>query len=175
MKKFLLALVLSTSVFANTGIDESGAYKLNRSSKLFRDLGVGTLLSGGHWIKGQWSYATSGGAADANISLLDHEGVAVKLPANAIVQDCLIDVVTAPTSSTSSGKIALSFSTVGDLKASSVAHTTFQANTRVACIPVGTAATAIKATSEATLKLLVGSEALTAGKINVWVNYVVSN
>ena len=175
MKKLLLALILSSSVFAATAIDESGAYKLNRSSKLFRDLGVGTQLSGGQWLKGQWSYAVSGGAANANLALLDHEGVAVKLPDNAIIQDCLIDVVTAPTSATSSGKIALSSNAVGDLKASAVAHTTFLADTRVACIPVGTAATAIKMSSEATLRLLVGSEALTAGKINVWVNYVVSN
>lgn len=175
MKKLMLLLV-AANLFAVTGIDENGAYQLNRTSRLARQLGVGTNLFGGHWLKAQYDFAVSGGALGTDITLLDHEGQPVKLPDNAIIYDCLIDVVTALTTADADGSIAFSSNAVGDLKGTTLIYPGLRtAETRIACTPTGSASTAVKMSSEATLKMRTGSEAITAGKINIWVNYVVSN
>lgn len=176
MKTILLTLLLATNLFAATAMDKNGAYKLNRFSKLHRDLAVGTMLYGGHWLKGQYSYAVSGGGTGpfTTISLLDDEGTPVKLPSGAIIFDCVIDVLTAPTSTPGGlGTIQLSSKAAGDIKATA-AVTAYTTTSPIACTPVGTAAAAVKVASETTLKIHLGSEKLTAGKINVWVNYVIS-
>ena len=175
MKKIILSLLVSVNLIAGTAIDANGGYELNRSSRLFNKLGVGSQLAAGGWLKAQWSYSVQGGTANTYITLLDNDGRAAKLPDNAIVDDCIIDVVTPPTSATSSGKIGFGSNAIDDLKASAVAHTTYTSGSLVACIPTGNVSTAIKMASEATLKMSIGSEALTAGKINVFVSYVVGD
>lgn len=176
MRNLLLTILLLPSlVFGAAAITSSGAYKLNRASKLDRDLASGTKLLDATQmgVKAQWDYSVSGGAASSDITLLDHEGRPVTLPAGAIITDCLIDVVTQPDSSTDSVKLAFSSSAVADLKAAAF-PTTYVTTSRIACIPEGTEANMIKMASEATLKMRVGSEAATAGKINIWVEYVLS-
>lgn len=176
MKKLLLlGLMLALNLPAATAVDASGAYQLNRSSGLFNRLGVGSQLGAGGWLKGQWSYAVQGGGSSGDITLLDNDGRAAKLPDNAIIDDCIIEVVTTPASATLSGRLGFSSNAVGDLKALAVAHTTYVADTRVACLPTGNITTAIKMGSEATLRMQMGSEAFTAGKINIWVSYVVGD
>lgn len=174
MKSFLFALILSLPLMGATVLSPNGAYEINRSSAVARKYAMGTqLLSATQFgVKAQWSYAVSGGAS-GDIPLLDHEGRPVKLPTGAIITNCLIDVVTRPTSSTSSGKLSLSSSAVADLKAATFVNS-WSTSSRTACIPDGTTGNMIKMASEATLKIRVGSEAVTAGKINVWVEYVLS-
>ena len=171
----LLIATMSFVTFAASPLTSGQAYQLNRSSKLAADIQLGVNLRDAQQFgtKAQWSYAVSGGAANSDISLLDSEGRPVKLPAGAVITNCLIDVVTQPTSATSSGKLAFSSKAVADLKASSfvAAYTT---TLPLACIPTGTQATMIKLSSEGTLKVRTGSEALTGGKINIWVQYVLA-
>lgn len=173
MKK-ILALLVAVPLFGATVISNNGAYQINRSSAVARKYSLGTqaMAAGTLGVKAQYDFAKSGGAS-GDITLLDHEGLAVKLPNKAIITNCLIDVATQPTSSTSSGSLAFSSSAVGDLKAATfvAGYTT---TSRIACIPTGSTGTMIKLSSEATLKVRIGSEALTAGKINVWVQYVLS-
>lgn len=175
MKTIFLTLLMSANLFAFTALTSEGGFKLNRSSKLFRDLSVGTQVSGGNWMRAIWDFKIQGGATGDKV-LVDAEGQPAKLPANAIVYDCLMDVDTpviagAITSTT----ISVSSNAVADLKAATNGHTgLFDAKGRIACTPTGTAATAVKMTSEAVLKLRVNSEALTGGRINVYVNYVIS-
>lgn len=176
MKAIFLALLLSTNLFGAAVITTSEAYKLNRASKLFRDLAVGTQLAGGGWVKGAWQYANQGGAANSDIVLKDEEGNPVILPQGALITDCLIDI-TAPVTAgaITSAVIGFSSNAVGDLKANTVAHTAgYNSTTKLDCIPVSTAATTIRMASEASLKMRIGSEALTGGKINLYVNYVLS-
>lgn len=176
MKKLFLALLLvGANLIAGTAIDANGAYKLNRHNKLFSDLGVGSQLGAGGWLKGRYQYSVQGGAGGTSITLLDNDGRPAKLPDNAIIDDCIIEVIERPASATSSGRIGFSSNAVEDLKALAVAHTTYLADTRVACLPTGNITTAIKMGSEATLKMIVGSESLTAGKLNVWVSYVIGD
>lgn len=174
--KYLSLLLLSTNLFAATMLSTNGAYEINRAGDVWAKYQAGTqLLSATQFgVKAQWSFADQGGAASSDLVLHDLFGQPVKLPAGSIITNCLIDVVTQPVSSTGSGSLALSSKAVADLKAA-----TFPAGWTttlpLVCIPIGTVGTMIEATSEMTLKIRTGSEALTAGKINVWVQYVISN
>lgn len=170
--KLFLAMLLSVNLFAATALNKNGAYQINRKDRLNRSLSVGTLISGGQWLKAQYSYAIQGGAS-GDVTLVDDEGLAVKLPSGAIIYDCLIDVLTQPASSTSSGSLAFSSNAVADLKAAAFVAS-YTTSSRIACLPTGTVGSSVKMSSEATLKVRIGSEALTAGKVNIWVNYVVS-
>lgn len=176
MKTILLTLLLSANLFAFTAITSEGAYKINRSSKLFRDLSVGTQISGGQWMRARWAYVLQGGAATQDVILVDAEGLPAKLPANAIIYDCLIDVVTPVTAATLANVVVgFSSNAVADLKAMGGAVVNgVSTKQRVACVPTGSASTAVKMASEATLKLRIGSEALTGGRMDLFVNYVIS-
>jgi len=173
MKKILLALLATTQIFGAAAITSSGGgYELNRASSLNRKYAVGTHLGNGPFgVRAVWDFAVSGGAANTDITLKDAEGVAVTLPTGAIIRDCLISVATQPTSSTSSASMAFSSKAVADLKAAAVVAS-YTTTTPIVCLPIGTVGTMIKLASEATLKVRIGSEAATAGKINLWIEYV---
>lgn len=177
MKKlFLVMLLVAGSSFAGTAINASGGYQLNRHNKLFSDLGVGSQMAAGGWLKGRYQFSVQGGAAGADITLLDDDGRAAKLPDNAVIDDCMIETVEALTTADADGSVAFSSNAVEDLKAAVLIYPNHRtADTRVACLPTGNVSTSIKMGSEATLKMRIGSEAITGGKINVWVSYVVSN
>lgn len=175
MRLITVLMLVAMTGFAALPPTVNQAYNLNRASKANADAQAGTALRNAvqFGTKATWSYAIQGGAADSDLTLVDEERKAVKLPSGAIIRDCLIDVVTQPTSSTSSGSLAISSKSVADLKAATFVAS-YTTSSRIACIPVGTTGTMIKLSSEGTLKVRIGSEALTAGKINVWVQYVLS-
>lgn len=175
MRKLILAMLVAAPIFANTALNSEAAYKLNRSSKLFRDLSVGSQLGAGGWVRAIYDYNIQGGSGD--VTLVDAEGLPAKIPANSVIYGCIIDVTSAIKGATSSSiSLAFSSNAVGDLKAATFNNVApFNTQGRVACIPVSTAATAVKISSEATLKMRIGSEAVTAGRINLFVNYLTSN
>lgn len=114
--------------------------------------------------KVQYDFAENGGAVGA--ILLD-----LVLPDNAVIWDGFFDVVTAPTSG-GSATIALGLNTATDLKAATAiaSYTGI-----VALVPVGTAAAAVKLTAERQLTLTIATAALTAGKINIFLNYYIGD
>ena len=80
-------------------------------------------------------------------------------------------MLTAPTSG-GSATIALGANSTTDL----LGATAYGSVTdRVAGVPVGTAATCVKVTSETALKVTIGTAALTAGKFNVFVQWYMSD
>lgn len=138
-----------------------------------------------HILRAQWDRAVTP-ATTGSIQLLDHDGKPAKLPVNAIVTDCLIDVKTAITLNSAYQVNAPYFALktgvdgVQDLKANVPASALSGV---VACIPVGTAATAIRITTESTPVLTITSASwpgtttpsvATAGKINVLIQYILS-
>lgn len=141
-----------------------------------------------HILRAQYDRANTL-ATTGSIELLDLDGKPAKLPINSIVTDCLIDVKTAPVLDSSVTNIApyFAFSTgvdgVKDLKADVPASAL---SGLVACIPVGTAATGIRITTESTPIMTITSAShappystttpsvLTAGKINVLIQYILS-
>lgn len=178
MKSLLFLVLVAVNAMAAPALTTNGAYELNRRSSVDRKYSSGTKLYDAQQfgVKGTWDYSVSGGAAGGILPLLDHERRKVTLPAGAIIRDCLIDVVTAVSAGApTSARFSLDSKSVGDLKADSLiiagGYTTTQ---RIACIPVGTTGTMIKTTSELTVNIRIGSEALTAGKLNVWLQYVLS-
>lgn len=177
MKNFLimLSVIFAQSLQAAPALTANGAYQIDRKDKLNRDNYVGTKLYDAQQfgVKATWSYADQGGAASSDLTLHDAQGNAVTLPTGAIIRDCLIDVVTQPASSTGSATLAFSSKAVADLKAAA-AVASYTTTTPIVCLPVGTVGTMIKTSSELTLKVRTGSEALTAGKINLWIEYVLS-
>jgi len=128
-----------------------------------------------HILRGQWDYSVAGGAS-GSISLKDVDGKAAVLPDNAIISDCVIDVLTAPVSSGGYPTVAFSTGQVAaDLKAASILSAY---SGLVACIPVGSAATSIKLTADRTPTIAIttvsttATHSLTAGKINVMIQYI---
>lgn len=124
-----------------------------------------------HALRAQYDFATLGGAKQAH-SLLDVDGKAAVLPDNAIVVDCMVDVITAP-DSTAAAAISFGLASAADVRELQVATNTY-ASGRVACVPVGSAATSIKVTSDTTPTMTIATFPLTAGKLNLWLWYVVS-
>jgi hypothetical protein len=124
---------------------------------------LGSLMKQAHsTAHGVYDYSLTGGAVGAH-------AVGITLPANAIVRDVLFDVVTAPVGT--NGTISFNFRNPSDLKAGTgVASWTG----RVAGIPVGTAATAVKSTTSRSIYASIENASLTAGKIKIFVDYVVS-
>lgn len=141
--------------------------KMNSVASLVR---LGSLVDAQKGsTRARYDFTVSGGAV-STINLLDEEGNAVKLPANAIITNCVIDVITAPTSA-STPTIAFGAASTNDLKtATAIASLTGI----VQGIPVNTVGSAVKLASESTLTLTIAGTTLTAGKLMVFCDYVVS-
>lgn len=115
-------------------------------------------------VKVVYDFDTHGGAVGAN-------PINFKLPANAIILDGLVDVITAPTSG-DLATVALTLESAGDLlAATAIADVTGQLN----LVADGTAANAVKTTAERTLAVTIATAALTAGKMNIFIRYFLSD
>lgn len=119
----------------------------------------------------QYDFSKSGGAI-GNINLLDPlTGKAAQLPNGGVIIYAFIDVLTAPsvgggpTIAISSGQSA------ADLKAATASSSYAGL---VAANPVNSAATSIKMTADRTMSIAIATAALTSGKFNVIVEYVLS-
>lgn len=186
-KTFLLVALLTSQLFGAAAIQPLvGGYELNRSGAVQRKYSLGTAIANGPFgVRGVWKFSDQGGAAGAVLKLHDSEGLNVTLPAGAVITNCLIDVPVLLTSSSGSAKMSFSASGIGDLKAATfIGQFAGQASTLnlssgvsskpSACIPDGTTAAMIRLTSEGALQVGIGSEALTAGQVDVWVEYILS-
>jgi hypothetical protein len=177
MKTFILAIVIAlctNSVFAATEVGRnSEEFGLNHASlDNFPKYQMGTALSKNRVSveKCVYDFAVLGGAIGA-VNLRSAQGAALcQIPKNAIITNVIIDVITAGTTS-ASGTMALGAASTADLKAALAAASY---TGLVAGIPVGTAATAIKLAADATITGTIATGALTAGKWNVDIQYIMS-
>lgn len=175
----LLAVISSALIapsFAALPLPSNIEFELNRGENFTKNaLGTQVTTKGVKEMRLYYDFATMGGAVGA-ISLQDfYDKKAANLPGKILITGCFIDVLTAPTSG-GSATIALGTGqSTTDLKtATAIASYTGI----VACVPVGTAATAIKITAAKTTfvvpKITIATAALTAGKLIVHVQYVQS-
>lgn len=182
--KFLSGLVLSLFISSNAlAMDQNGAYKamfrFNHGQGFQNDqLGTKVMRDAVHDLVLQYSFAVDGGAITTgkNLRVPATSGspgeVSGKLPKGAIVVGCFIDVLTAGTTS-ASGTMAL---TTGKAANDIIGATAAASYTGiVACTPVGTAATVIKLTADVTPQFVIATGALTAGKWNIHIQYVLSD
>lgn len=109
---------------------------------------------------GRYDFSLQGGAIGSYDS-------GIHLPKGALIREVVFDVVTAGTTS-ASGTLSFDANSTGDLKAALAAASWTGI---VAGIPVYTAASMVKLTAARTLTFSIATGALTAGKVNVYVDY----
>lgn len=169
------AMMLTVSSFGATYVATNASqFCFNRSSpncmakyRLGDKLEKETDLS----LKAQWKYSRDGGAIGTIKLINPLTGTQAVLPQYAIVRNCVIDVVTTTSEGAGASFSVSTGQATGDLKASAQASSY---TGQVACIPVGTAATAVKLTADSNMSIAVGTATLTGGEINVIVDYVMS-
>lgn len=183
--RFLSVLVLSlfTASFAH-GAGLSGTYKaefnFNHGQNFSQDLlGTKVIREQVRDLVVQYDFTKDGGAITTKKNLrfptdigLTPGSTSATLPKGSLIVGCYIDVITAGTTS-ASGTMALSTGqAAGDLKAALAAASYTGI---VACIPIGTAATAIKLTADSVPYFAIATGALSGGKWNLHIQYVLSD
>lgn len=177
----LLSLVLGGSAFAAAttsvlyGLPQPAAVEtmLNNSATHPAVAGLGTQVTQKklNVLKAVYDYSKLGGTSGTVLTLKDAAGGDAVLPAGAIIWDGVIDTITALDSG-GSATVSLGINTAVDLKAAT-AMASYTG--RIATIPVGTAAAAVKVTTaNSAVTATVGTASLTAGKFNVFLFYVLS-
>lgn len=146
---------------------------LNKMNSTAANVALGDVLYSQFGVKkGTYRFARDGGAI-GSINLKDDNGVVVKLPSKAIVLNAFVHVVQA---CTSGGSMTLDIDIQSDndlLAAQAVAGLTL--NAKIQCIPdFATLGDAIVLTAERTLAIDINTATLTAGKLDVFVFYVLS-
>lgn len=176
MFKFLTSMMLllvSNIAFADTLGNVNGKqFELNHVNPGIANkdqLGKLVLKHSERVLKCTYDFSKLGGAV-GTVNLQDEDGKSCIVPNKAIIEQVLIDVLTAGTTS-AAGTAAITAQSAGDLKAALAAASYTGI---VAGIPVGTAATAIKMTADRTVKQTIATGALTAGKWNVLIRYEIS-
>lgn len=170
----LTTLLFSFSALAGTTAQTAGAkYDLNRANPNAMQkwqLGTAVIDNRIHVARAVYDFSVLGGAV-GTLTLKGVNGEAsVVIPNKAVIIDCLIDVQT-PLTTSASGTVSFGANSTVDLKAALAAASY---TGRVACIPVGTAATAVKVTADRTLSAAIATGAITAGKFTVLVQYILS-
>ncbi len=116
--------------------------------------------------------ATLANGTVASHNLLNEDGNAVVLPAGAIIKQGWIDIITAFTSTSNDGTIALNANSAGDLLVAVDADTLSGVSTLV---PIGTAGTMVKTTADRTIQYTVATHAILTGKAHVFLEFVLSS
>ncbi len=126
-------------------------------------------------LKCPYDFAVQGGAV-STIKLLDDNGDPAILPLNAIITQVYFHIITAFVSTSNDGTIALTANSSGDLLAAVDADTLpLSASHPGAGIPIGTAATMVILTAARQISLEIATHAMTAGKANFYVEFVLSD
>ncbi len=128
-------------------------------------------------LRAQYSFAASGGAL-GTVNLLDVDGKKAVIPPGALVTSCYVETVSALGTGFGSPRVAFSSGIFGgDLKLDAALSPTYAAAGVADCIQTGSAATALKMpalSNEYTPTMTITGAALTQGKINVWIEYLLS-
>jgi hypothetical protein len=170
----LIAFLLLASTAAHAVTTDPVSVVPNASSEFSQNRQMGPVAlkySLGTQVKqahntavGVFDVATSGGATG-------YHNVGITLPAKSVIRKVWFDVVTAPTTAAPAAFIAFKATTDGDLKDS--VGTGLWAN-RVDGELDGTVTEYLKLSTATVIKASVLTAALTAGKIKIFVDYVVS-
>ena len=184
MKKLflILTLLLGNTALADTQASLLGdKFKLNQAQPgAMQDAKLGDKVVDKkvHVMRAVYDHSVLGGAI-STVYLRDvsEPSQAAVLPKGAIVRDCIIDTITVPVSGGGSLKLGFTNATsattsIEALKASAAygAYTGL-----VACIPVGSAATAVKLAANSSVASAIVGAALTAGKYYVVISYELSD
>lgn len=126
-------------------------------------------------IKLTYDFAVNGGAV-STITLLDENGNIPVLPINTIITQAYMHTITPVISTGNNGTMALQVNAANDLLSAVDADTyPLNANHPTTLIAVGTAVTMIITTAARSVQLVIGTNAFTAGKFNVFIHFVLSD
>lgn len=169
MKKFLAALLVSTSVFAaapvNDVVSTDDAFALNTQmgpAALQRSLGTQLLHS----------HTTAYGVLDCSKQACAIGGtynVGILLPAKAILRQVVFNTVTAV--APSSVSVAWQLLSANDIKTATAASSWTGIT---AGIQTGAVANMLKTTTATQVQAVISGSTATAGKIKVFADYVIS-
>lgn len=118
---------------------------------------------------GIYDFSVSGGASTA--AGLPFSGLV--LPANAIIKQAWYEVITPPTSGLSNTTLTFTAQTQGDIYPSH-AVPTFNSTNGMSVLLSGLSTAFIRMTAANGVTVLLGNSTLTAGKIELWVDYLSS-
>jgi len=119
------------------------------------------------WAKAEYDFAANGGTVGA-------KDLAVTIPDNAVIVGGFIDVVTAFTDTTATATVAIHVATADDIVSANSLATLGYGSTGLFSVSPSSGATAVKTSVAANITLTIATEALTAGKALVWLQYVIS-
>lgn len=150
-------------------------FHLNRMNSVASKTQLGTRLRNGKGsIKAIYDVSASptdrGSVGSHNF--LDEDGNAIVIPKGAIITQVYIDIITAFTSTSNDGTVAINANSAGDLLAAVDADTLSGVS---AGVPVGTAATMVKTTADRTIQATVAVHKLLTGKMHCFIDYVLSS
>lgn len=146
------------------------AYAITRMNNTAYKYDLGKLVHGGHTVLGTYSFTRDGGAV-SDINLKDVNGNALVLPSGALIRNVTMHATTALTSG-GSATIDLNAEAANDC-AAAVAKATLSLNAVAIGIPdFATVADYVRLTADRTITISINTAALTAGAINVWIDYL---
>lgn len=174
MKNLLVVLLFSLlSGVVQANITSSDEYVLNNMNSQAQKTQMGTLINKTPGLLiAKYSYAVQGGTTANNINLLTDLSKPLsyaKLPNKAIIRNVWLDITTGVASS-GSATVGLTGQTALDLLAA-----TPKASMTVRMlqgIPAGTTTSSIKLSAQRTIQAVIGTAPLSAGKFNVYIEYV---
>ena len=179
MKNLFAIVVLSlfaSSAFAARGLPLPAEVRARLNSpgwENYRSAQVGTQVvdKKTQLMRAKFDYATQGDSTTAAVEyvLKDVDGKDAVLPKGAIITKAIIDVLT--TASPTTTDLSVEVESSDDIKA---AATWANSLGIVAGIPDGDAANMIKTTTDKSVKFKSGSGGLTAGKLDVFIEYIVT-
>lgn len=171
--KILIAMLLGcTSAFAAAPVSNvptaASTYDLNRTTAAAYKHSLGTKVKEAHTTAvGVYNFSATGGAVGTH-------SVGITLPAKAIIRNVFTDEVTNVTTSASG---TLSFVVIPGNGSTTVLKSDLAAASWSgiqAGVPDNTVSKMIKPTAASSVLALIKTGALTAGKVKVFVDYVIS-
>lgn len=172
----LLAALFTTHAMAAAGIPAPSVVKdlLNRpgmGTLRAAQLGTQVVDKKVQVMRATYDFAKKGGVKNVAISLMDVDGKDAVLPKGAIIKRVLVHVITGVTSS-GAATVAFGAAAADDLLGAT-AKASLGADVMADGVPDGTAAKVIALTAAKTLTATIGTANLTAGKIELFVEYYI--
>lgn len=165
--KFLLALLLLIPVMANANITARQQFLLNAAPAPLATARLGDLVNKTqNLVRVTWDYTVDGGA----VGTISPSRGAV-LPASAIITRAWFNTLTTLVAGSGTPTIAWNSEGAGDIYAAAT-YANFTAANFVAGIEDGTTTHSLKMLADRTVKMTIASASVTAGKIDLFIEYV---
>jgi hypothetical protein len=143
--------------------ERTGTTRSKRKGSVVKEMAVATFDT---------ALNDSSGAANTTVAA---HGLGVFIPAKAIITKVTMQIVTGFTSAGSTATIALMAESAADLFAAlAVSDTKLSTGPFTAAIPDGTTAHMIQTTVQREITATVAVQALTAGKMNIFIDYMIA-